>query len=255
MSEVDNKLLHRATYMRNLLIAHVTGRQVNESDYHKLRHFFMGLADVSEKVPALVIEHADLASLWQSLMYSCGSLEDRKTFIIDQFSDFLESLEKDTQTSEQVARSHQVLTEALLHDTWNKAIVSLEKKPEVAVEQMRLMVEQLCYQLLRNVKVVPDPMQHNLKALVGLTERSLMLSPGKKYFHVIKELVAGCEETLSAIENFRADRTHLISGKIDSADRDLSSAKVLVSLYGSLCSMLLSAWRVHEMLIEGESSA
>ena len=253
MSEVNNKLLQRATYMRNLLIAHVTGRQVNESDYHKLRHYFMGQSDTSQSVPAIVVEHADLASLWQSLKYSCGSVEDRKNFIVDQFSDFLVGL-SDHSLPESGSRPHQVFTEALLQESWTKAIITLELKPEVAVEQMRLMVEQLCYQLLRYVKVVPDPMQHNLKALVSLPERSLMISAGKKYFHVIKGLVMGCEETLNAIENFRADRTHIMGGKIDSADRDPSSVKVLISLYGCLASMLLSAWRVREMLLEGESS-
>jgi hypothetical protein len=247
MSEVSNKLLQRATYLRNLMIAHVTGRQVNESDYHKLRHYFMGMAATSDCVPALVLEHVDLSSLWQSLKYSCGSVEERKLLIMETFEDFLEQLSSSSHNGDSpVKKQLEPLDELSINAFWQEAVAL---PPEVATDTMKALVERLCFQLLKSLKVVPDPMQNSLKQLVLLTQRSLMLPPGKRYSQTVKELLKGCEETLNAIENFWADRAH----HKEEGAKLLSSTRVLISLYGSLCTMLMAAWRVHELIADGET--
>jgi hypothetical protein len=249
MSEVSNKLLQRATYLRNLMIAHATGRQVNESDYHKLRHYFMGMAATSDRVPSLVLEHVDLSSLWQSLKYSCGSVEERKLLIMDTFEDFLDHLSASVSEAGEpnaVKKQLEPLDELSLNAHWQEAAALA---PEAATEAMKALVERLCFQLLKELKVVPDPMQNSLKQLVLLTQRSLMLAPGKRYSQTVKELLKGCEETLNAIENFRADRAH----HKEEGDKQIGSNRVLISLYGSLCTMLMAAWRVNELIAEGET--
>ena len=242
-----SKFYPRAVYLRNLLVAHVTGRSVNESDYHKLRHYFMGLSETSKIVPQIVVEHADLSGLWHSMRYNYASHEDRKAYVIEQFEIFLEKVTPED-SSGSAASAAPVIDESKLHEVWLNSSVLVIKNPEVAVQQMKSLVENLCFQLLKNLKIVPDPQQHDFSLITTLTERSLLLSPGKKHYLVVKQLVTGCGETLAAIESLIVDKAH-VNGQ--SADDCGSTSLILISLYGSLASMLLAGWRVRELLQEG----
>lgn len=244
-----SKFYPRAVYLRNLLVAHVTGRSVNESDYHKLRHYFMGLPETSEIVPAMVVEHADLSGLWHSMRYNYASHEDRKAYVVEQFQIFLDKITPEGKQSSGAAGSaYPHIDEKKLHEVWSSASELTLKSPDVAVQQMKSLVENLCYQLLKSLKVVPDPQQHDLSVIATLTERSLLLSPGKKHYLVVKQLITGCGETLAAIDSFIVDRARIND---QSSDADGPASLILISLYGSLASMLLAGWRVRELLQEG----
>ena len=249
MSGSNSKLHPRAVYLRNLLIAHVTGRNVNESDYHKLRHYFMGLPETSDIVPSLVVEHEDLSGLWHSMRYNYASHEDRKAYVVDEFQVFLDKIAPPGSDEENSSGAgYPVINDKKLQQTWNDCLELLIKSPDTAIGQMKSLVENLCYQLLKLLKVVPDPQQHSLSALVTLTERSLLLSPGKKYHLVVHKLVASCGETLAAIDSFTLDCTKITP---HASTQNKDEALVLVGLYGSLASLLLSAWRVRDLLKEG----
>lgn len=253
MSDSKSKLYQRAMYLRNLLVAHLTGRNVNEPDYFKLRQYFMGLPETSQIVPSIVSEHPDLSSLWQSMRYSHANHEDRKSYVIEQFQEFLSELEPVGENSNLTDSSKSMeVDEDKLHKVWNESAALLTTQPDQAVSRMEHIVETLCYYLLRNLKVVPDPLQHNLPSLVELTERSLQLAPGKQYHLVVKELISGCAETLQAIENFKVDQAHLKNSK-SAKNEKIATAKIMISLYGSLASMLLAGWRVRQMLEPGSS--
>ncbi len=244
-----SKFYPRAVYLRNLLVAHVTGRSVNESDYHKLRHYFMGLSETSKIVPQIVVEHADLSGLWHSMRYNYASHEDRKAYVVEQFEIFLEKITpEDSQGSGSAASAYPRIDESKLHEVWSSSSELLIKNPEVAVQQMKSLVENLCFQLLKNLKIVPDPQQHDFSVITTLTERSLLLSPGKKHYLVIKQLITGCGETLAAIDSLIVDKAH-VDGQ--PTDDNASTSLILISLYGSLASMLLAGWRVRELLQEG----
>ncbi|WP_372738040.1 hypothetical protein [Neptunomonas sp.] len=244
-----SKFYPRAVYLRNLLVAHVTGRNVNESDYHKLRQYFMGLPETSEIVPKMVVEHADLPGLWHSMRYNYASHEDRKAYVVEQFQIFLDKIAPQVeQDSASVGSAYPLIDEKKLHAVWSGASELVLKSPDVAVQQMKSLVENLCYQLLKNLKVVPDPQQHDLSVIATLTERSLLLSPGKKHYLVIKQLITGCRGTLASIDSFIVDRAHV---NYQHSDDAVSAGLILINLYGSLASMLLAAWRVRELLQEG----
>ena len=254
MSDNSSKLHQRAVYLRNLLIAHVTGRSVNEADYHKLRHYFMGHKDTSRIIPSVIEKHPDLSDLWQMMKYNYASHEDRKAFIDSEFSPFLAKLSPDSsQPSQALLSQNQFIDEPTLLKHWLKANEMLEMNPPVASEQMKVLLEKLCHQILRELKVVPDPRQHDLTPLVSLTERSLLLSPGKQHYLVIKALVAGCSEAMSAIDNLTAEGISVITDQAAIPKIDKPTSRVLINLYGSLASMLLSGWRVRQMLVEGNS--
>ncbi|SIS59897.1 hypothetical protein [Neptunomonas antarctica] len=245
----SSKIYLRAVYLRDLLVAHVTGRRVNEADYHKLRDYFMGLPETSKRVPAVVAEHADLPSLWHSMRYNYGSQEDRKSYIVDQFQAFLDPLVSEKREANAArGAGYPLIDEKKLQSVWAHSAELLVKNSDVAIEQMKSLIENLCHQLLKNLKIIPNPHQHNLAAMVMLTEQSLLLSADKQYYLVIKKLISGCRETLSAIDNFTIDQADL-SGKSHGSDR--ATGLVLISLYGSLACMLLASWRVREMLQEG----
>lgn len=249
MSGSNSKLHPRAVYLRNLLIAHVTGRNVNESDYHKLRHYFMGLAETSQIVPSLVIEHENLSGLWHSMRYNYASHEDRKAYVVDEFQVFLDQIAPvDDEDSNSSGVGYPLIDDKKLQQTWNESSELLLKSPGTAVEQMKSLVENLCYQLLKHLKVVPDPQQHSFSALVTLTERSLLLSPGKKYHLVVQKLVSSCGDALTAIDSFTLDCAKTTP---QASNQNKDEALVLVGLYGSLASLLLSAWLVRDLLKEG----
>ena len=241
-----NKFYPRAVYLRNLLVAHVTGRSVNESDYHKLRHYFMELPETSEIVPQIVVEHVNLSGLWNSMRYNYASHEDRKAYVVEQFQVFLDNITPEDKQSS--GSTYPLIDEKKLHEVWLSASELVLKNPDVAVQQMKLLVESLCYQLLNNLKVVPDPQQHGLLVIATLTERALLLSPEKKHCLVVKQLITGCGETLASIDGFIVDRADVNYQCVDDAD---SASQILISLYGSLASMFLAGWRIRELLQEG----
>ena len=249
MSGSNRKLYPRAVYLRDLLIAHVTGRSVNESDYHKLRHYFMGLAETSLLVPSVVVEHDSLAGLWYSLKYSYGSPEDRKAYIMDEFQAFLEKISPvGSMNSNSSTAGDLRIDDKKLQKTWNESSELLMKNPDAAIEKMKYLVENLCYQFLKQLKIIPDPLQHDLSALVTLTERSLLLSPDKKYQLVVQKIVMSCGDTLAAIDNFTLD---CAKTPAQVSHQSESEALVLIGLYGSLASLLLSVWRVRSLLKDG----
>ena len=250
MSGNNSKLHPRAVYLRNLLIAHVTGRNVNESDYHKLRHYFMGLAETCQILPSLVVEHEDLSGLWHSMRYNYASHEDRKAYVVDEFQIFLDQIAPaGNEDKDSVGSGYPKIDNKKLHQVWSDSLDLIAKSPDTATEQMKLLVENLCYQLLKHLKVVPDPQQHNVSALVTLTERSLLLSPGNKFHLVVQKLVTSCGETLGAIDSFTIDCASITTDHVSNQRKD--GALVLVNLYASLASLLLSTWQVREMLKEG----
>jgi hypothetical protein len=209
----------------------------------------MGLAETSLLLPSVVIEHDNLAGLWHSLKYSYGSPEDRKAYIIDEFQGFLDGTAPSVDVSSgssAVGKSH--IDDKKLQQAWRESSELLMKNPDAAIEKMQYLVETLCYQFLKNLKVIPDPLQHNLSALVTLTERSLLLSPGKKYHLVVQKLVVSCGEVLAAIDNFTLDCVKIPANV---SHRSKSEALVLIGLYGSLASLLLSVWQVRSLLKDG----
>lgn len=249
MSQSQDKRYARAQYLQNLLIAHLTGRNVNESDYHKLRHYFMGMADTTDLVPEMVVEHSDLSSLWHSMRYSHATHEARKDHIVETFMPLLAFLgqgQSSSSVSESGVRGR--ITEQVIQDVWLKAQELCQQNGPAALGQMSLLVEKLCYQLLKELKVVPDPLQHNLAGLVSLAERSLLLSPGKRYALVVKSLIESVGELHSAISGLTAEKTS-INGKQTTLDAE--AIPTLINLHRGLATLLLAAWEVRQLATFG----
>lgn len=241
MSEDREKLFKRAEYLRNLLIAHVTGRTVNMLDYQKLRQYFMQHKEAGAFLPRIVINHSDLSSVWQSMKYGFGSHEERRAAILDQFQPFLERFSPQEAAADDAAIEQ--LNEVVLFSRWNELMERVDKEPELAVDAIQQDITALCYQLLKELKVFPDPRRSSLSKLVTLTEHALQISPDREHAKVVKDIVSGCADSLAAIEHLYAENSKANSEK--TIDKEI--AKVLVSLYISLSTMLLSSWRLHRL--------
>lgn len=250
MSQSQDKRYARAQYLQNLLIAHLTGRNVNESDYHKLRHYFMGMADTTDLVPDMVVEHSDLSSLWHSMRYSHATHESRKEHIVEAFTPLLTFLGQGQSSNASESEVQGRITEQVIEDVWLKAQELCEKNGPAALGQMSLLVEKLCYQLLKELKVVPDPLQHNLAGLVSLAERSLLLSPGKRYALVVKSLIESVGELHSAISGLTAEKTNMQGQQVV---LDEKAIPILINLHRGLATLLISAWEVRKLAVMGET--
>lgn len=249
MSDDCSKIYQRASYMRDMLIAHVVGRRVNEADYDKLRRYFLALEKTKNRLPKIVVDHPDLSSFWHSMRYTHATHEARRAYVMEQFDSFLSSLtpatERDDLPDGGLPAGLCLTDEKILHKIWRESSCMVESDSQLAVNQMKHLIERLCYQLLQKLKVVPDPRQHDFTSLVTLTETSLQLSAGHRFHASIKRAMSGCQDILEAIGDFISD---LPVHEKKTAHMSAEPTRILITLYGSLAFLLLGGWRMREAL-------
>jgi len=250
MENADSKLTQRVTYLRNLLIAHVTGRTVNETDYRKLRQYFMAMPGLKDVMPDVVSKNPDLAAVWQHMKYSSAGHNERREQLEKVFKPLLAKASGGIEESEQALDQ---VDQGRLLQTVQKANMLTGKAPDVAVQQMQSLIELLCRQVLNQMKVQPDPTKTDICELISLTERSLEVGPGRRNGDCLKQLTKGLVSLNRAIEALYAENSHL---KLESGQIGVDSdvAVVLVQLYAGLGSMLLGCLNTHKLAPEGQTS-
>lgn len=91
----------KVSYLLNLLIAHATGKTADSSEYEQLRHELLKNHQISNKLPAWIKLHRNLDSFWGFIQPKFSTYAERRTYLSEQFTPLLDSLEFDTSTPEQ----------------------------------------------------------------------------------------------------------------------------------------------------------
>lgn len=91
----------KVSYLLNLLIAHATGKTADSSEYEQLRYELLKNHQISNQLPAWIKLHRNLDSFWGFIQPKFSTYAERRTYLSEQFTPLLDSLEFDTSTPEQ----------------------------------------------------------------------------------------------------------------------------------------------------------
>jgi predicted nucleotide-binding protein len=83
----------KVSYLLNLLIAHATGKTADSSEYEKLRYELLSNHQISNQLPAWLKLHRNLDSFWGFIQPKFSTYAERRTYLSEQFTPLLDSLE------------------------------------------------------------------------------------------------------------------------------------------------------------------
>lgn len=240
---MDNgKYYQCAVTLRDMLIAYVTGRTINEAEFGKLRSYLLNSKSLSPLLPQLLKNHADPAEIWREVKYGQVDHQARRDYLIKCFAPLINHLAGDKPAS----NPQSLLNEQSLQAQWAKATKQVQTNAEVACEQMKVQLEALCYQLLREHKVIPDPRNSHLSALIRLTQNALSVAPRHRFYHTIEGTISATGQLSKSIDSLTLEL--VTAGK---GAQQIAIASLLLTLYLSLGLTLLAAWRCEQLAEEG----
>lgn len=91
--EFLNTNFEKVSYLLNLLVAHATGKSADSSEYEKLRHELLANSSLPAQLPQWIKLHRNLDSFWGFIQPKFGTYAERRTFLSEQFTPLLDSLE------------------------------------------------------------------------------------------------------------------------------------------------------------------
>ncbi|ODA32878.1 TIR domain-containing protein [Planctopirus hydrillae] len=83
----------KVSYLVNLLVARATGRSAESSEYETLRHQLLSNPAIADVLPAWLKTHRNLDSFWDFIRPKFSSYAERRTYLSEQFTPLLDSLE------------------------------------------------------------------------------------------------------------------------------------------------------------------
>ena len=85
----------KVSYLLNLLVAHATGRPAESHEYETLRRQLLSDPIIADALPPWLKTHRDLDSFWGFIQPKFKSYAERRTYLSEQFTPLLDSLEFD----------------------------------------------------------------------------------------------------------------------------------------------------------------
>lgn len=83
----------KANYLATLLSSHATGGNADNNEYATLRQELLSLPDTAQSVPAFVRTNRNLSSFWNFIQPKFKTYAERRTYISEEFTPLLDSLE------------------------------------------------------------------------------------------------------------------------------------------------------------------
>lgn len=85
----------KVSYLLNLLVAHATGKPADSSEYEILRHQLLSDEIIAAELPSWVRTNRTLESFWTFIQPKFPTYAARRTYLSEQFTPILDSLEFD----------------------------------------------------------------------------------------------------------------------------------------------------------------
>lgn len=91
--EFLNTDFEKVSYLLNLLVSHSTGNSASTVEYEELRHELLTNQELANKLPMWIKLHRSLDSFWGFIQPKFRTYAERRTFLSEQFTPLLDSLE------------------------------------------------------------------------------------------------------------------------------------------------------------------
>lgn len=83
----------KVSYLQNLLVGRATGNAADPAEYLQLRRELLSDPEIAGRLPALVRQHGSLDTFWTWIKGKFQTYAERRTFLSEQFTPLLDSLE------------------------------------------------------------------------------------------------------------------------------------------------------------------
>lgn len=83
----------KVSYLQNLLVGRATGNATDPAEYLQLRRELLSDPEIAGRLPALVRQHGSLDTFWTWIKGKFQTYAERRTFLSEQFTPLLDSLE------------------------------------------------------------------------------------------------------------------------------------------------------------------
>lgn len=238
-----NELYEQAEALQNMLVSKATGGAESNTEYTRLRQIFMSDSTLSPLLPRFVRTCRSLFQFWEFIKSKFSTYAERRSFIWEEFSPFLEVLEKGlTPSDAEVTSVLEQYDSAHVQSIWSKALDRRASDPEGAITMARTLLESVCKHILDECSIEYDNTT-DLPKLYRLTTESLNLSPSQHTEDVFKRILGGCVsvvEGLGALRNRLSDSHGGGKRRIKPAPRH---AELAVNLAGAMSAYLISTWQ------------
>lgn len=111
--------LERAEYLQDILISHATAGSAVDSEFKALRKYFLSDKKYDILLPDFVRTKRDLSQFWSFVKHKFSTYAERREFIWNSFSRFLDFLEKGESSISESLSNKQILnfgTNAIHHE-------------------------------------------------------------------------------------------------------------------------------------------
>lgn len=235
--------LERAEYLKNLLISHATGTQVDTGEFMTLRRYFLERYSKSNHVPDFVRVNRDLPQFWQFIKTKFQHYAERRAFINEEFRPLLEFLEK-----VDAIPSANMISEVLgkfdskgVQFEWTKALHRTAIDPEGAITAARTLLETVCKHMLEESRIEFDE-SSDLPKLYSLVAKDLVLSPIQHSEKTFRQILQGCSSVIDGLGSLR-NKLGDAHGKGKNPIRPKPRHAVLaVNFAGAMALFLVQTW-------------
>lgn len=238
MSEV----LEQAEVLCNLLIAHATGSQEDDSEYRQLRQLFMSDNNYTQLLPKFVRTSRNLYQFWGFIKHEFSTYAERRKFIWGEFETMFEALENDavSPVDGAVLEAFERFDASHVNAVWSKALDRRQADPDGAITIARTLLETVCKHILDEYEIGYG--DSDLPKLYKLTAESLNIAPSQHTEQIFKQILGGCTsvvEGLGALRNRVSDSHGQGKHRIRPATRH---AELAVNLSGAMATYLVATW-------------
>lgn len=233
----------RADALQSILLARATGEDPSDQDYRSLRTYFVQ-SPYAHFLPAWLRSKRSLGQFWPFIKTLYGTYRERRAFIYDELSAFIEATEKNLASP--VEKSMAKLLGYPSHQSvvacWHKCADRVRSDPEGAVTAARTLIESVLKHIVSDLEISIEKKNPDLSQLYAAVAKRLSLSPKNHNETLIKGILSGCNSVVSGIgdmRNFYGDA----HGKDQHSIRlESRHAHLAVNLAGSMALFLIATF-------------
>lgn len=235
----------RAEYLQNILISRATGgSSATDSEYKELRAHFLQSSQYKDELPDFVRTKRDLDHFWSFIKTLFPSYEERRRYIWDGFSSFLDNIESMNSHSVRESLSQKDIKKFgsnVIHHDIQKALERATSDPEGAITLSRTILESTCKFICDECGIKYED-KTDLSVLYKKAADQLNLSPDQHNEKVFKQILGSCSGVVNGLGTLR-NRLGDAHGKGSKSIKPLSRhAELATGLAGTMAIFLMETY-------------
>ncbi len=234
----------RALALHDVLEVQATGGEVDEQEYQYLRSHFYGDSYLRGFLPDFVTRCRTLSQFWTYIKSNFKTYAERRTYLRDEFSPLLNSLEIDERTplDNLVSDGLESFDSENVQRRWQLALDRRESDPEGAITAARTLLETVCKYILDKRGVEYNDNNIELAQLYKAATKELNLAPEQHQEEIFKQILGGCSNVVHGLGSLR-NRLGDAHGKGERRVKPSARhAKLAVNLSGAMALFLVETF-------------